>query len=71
MAAPAVAAAGAAVALYFYSRTKSTGCVGPGHGVRCGPDGRPIKGQHFQTVYQAPNTWVEAMYFFAEALRCV
>ena len=59
-----VAAAGAAVAFYLYSRKLQV----------CGFGGNPQEGQatseqHFEGTYQAPSTWIEALYFFAEALR--
>lgn len=59
-----VAAAGAAVAFYFYSRRVKI--CGFGRGDEVGP---VDSSSHFEGAYQAPSTWVEAMYFFAEALR--
>jgi hypothetical protein len=62
-----VAAAGAAVAFYFYSRRVKV----------CGFGGRREETEpenmssHFEGAYQAPSTWMEALYFFAEALRLV
>lgn len=61
-----MAAAGAAVAFYFYTRKLKV----------CGFGGNPEDGQdsadqHFEGAYQAPSTWIEALYFFAEALRSI
>ena len=28
-----------------------------------------MQGTHFKDSFQAPNTWMEALYLFAEALR--
>ena len=28
-----------------------------------------LQGTHFKDSFQAPNTWMEALYLFAEALR--
>ena len=60
-----MAAAGAAVAFYFYSRRVRV----------CGFGGRrddiepESVSSHFEGAYQAPSTWMEALLFFAEALR--
>lgn len=60
-----MAAAGAAVAFYFYSRRVKV----------CGFGGRrddiepESASSHFEGAYQAPSTWMEALLFFAEALR--
>lgn len=66
-----MAAVGASVALYFFSR-KVTVC---GFGGRT--DGRAVPGDNvssgagaFQHAHKAPNNWLEALFFFAEALRC-
>ncbi len=67
MAAPAVAAAGAAVALYFSYR-RSLAC---GSAVDTAELQEAATRVHFKDTYQAPNTWLEAMYFFAEALRYI
>ena len=62
------ASVGAAVALYLY-RARLGQCGFGGRG-----DGRPFRpmeaAPHFEGAYQAPNNWVEALYFFTEALRC-
>ena len=61
-----MAAAGAAVAFYFYSRRVKM-C---GFGGRNGDEAEPENmASHFEGAYQAPSTWMEAMFFFAEALR--
>ena len=69
MATEAVAAAGAAVVWYFYSRRE--------RGAICGFGGRTAAGSQpavppairFSKAHQPPSTWMEALYFFAEALR--
>ena len=61
-----VAAAGAAVAFYFYSKRVRL-C---GFGGRVSEPASLDSSNHFEGAYQAPSTWVEALYFFAEALRC-
>lgn len=67
MAAPAVAAAGAAVALYFSYRARVASCGVAG----AGSELSPLTGNNaFRESFQAPNTWLEALFFFAEALRC-
>ena len=58
-----VAAAGAAVAFYFYSKKL------PFCGVAGNPGNGASASEHFEGTYQAPATWMEALYFFAEALR--
>lgn len=61
-----VAAAGAAVAFYFYSRRVRV-CGFGGRKEDLAPD---TASAHFEGAYQAPSTWMEALLFFAEALRC-
>ncbi|EIE19233.1 alpha/beta-hydrolase [Coccomyxa subellipsoidea C-169] len=62
-----VAAVGASVAVYFFSR-RITAC-----GFGGATDGNPIPGVRtsgaFQNAHKAPNNWLEALFFFAEALR--
>lgn len=64
-----MAAVGASVAVYFFSR-RITAC-----GIGGRPDGRPNSGVKasgaFQNAHKAPNNWLEALFFFAEALRYV
>ena len=41
-----------------------------GFGGRGGEEAEPENmASHFEGAYQAPSTWMEAMFFFAEALR--
>jgi hypothetical protein len=59
---------GAGVALYFFSRRVRV-CGFGGHA-----DGTPASSSRqaagaFKDSYKAPNNWLEALYFFAEALR--
>ena len=56
---------GVAVAVYFYSRRR---------GGTCGPsdaseDVQPV--ERFRHHSHAPNTWLEALFYFAEAIRWV
>lgn len=71
MAAQAVAAAGAAVVFYFYSQRSSHRALLCGFG----GDRETLRSlganpARFTNAHQAPSTWMEALYFFAEALRC-
>ncbi|DBA73228.1 TPA: hypothetical protein ACH3X1_011294 [Trebouxia sp. C0004] len=63
----AVAAAGAAVALYFSYKKATTNLATDGESPRSVP--AIPSTVHFKDAHQAPNTWLEALYFFAEALR--
>jgi hypothetical protein len=67
MASLSVAAAGASVAIYFFTRRRLATC-GFGGSV----DGDPDAPQRlaFKNAYKPPNSWLEALFFFAEALRC-
>ena len=53
------------MAFYFYSRRVRM-C---GFGGRVDDIASGDSSSHFEGAYQAPSTWVEALYFFAEALR--
>ena len=60
---PKPLAAGVAVAVYFYSRRR---------GGTCGPSDaseevQPV--ERFRHHSHAPNTWLEALFYFAEAIR--
>jgi hypothetical protein len=62
---PKPLAAGVAVAVYFYSRRR---------GGTCGPadaseEVQPV--ERFRHHSHAPNTWLEALFYFAEAIRRV
>lgn len=60
-----MAAAGAAVALYFsYKRATAA----PGSEASLDVPSTPST-VHFKDAHQAPNTYLESLYFFAEALR--
>ena len=65
-----MAAAGAAVVFYFYSQRGNRNLLswygGGGEALR-GFEANPAR---FSNAHQAPSTWMEALYFFAEALRC-
>ncbi|KAK9793715.1 hypothetical protein WJX73_006410 [Symbiochloris irregularis] len=66
----AVAAAGAAVVLYFYSqRSNRNTLCGFGGGERQALRSFGANPARFRDAHQAPSTWLEALYFFAEALR--
>ncbi len=56
-----VAAAGVAVAVYFYSRRAGGACA-PGVAAAA-----PV--ERFRHHSHAPNTWLESLYYFAEAIR--
>ena len=65
MAGISVAAVGASVAVYFYTRRLSVcGFNGRGDGSAFRPNTGLFKGAH-----KAPNSWLEGLFFFAEALR--
>lgn len=76
MASPAVAAAGAAVAVYFYHRrsplfsygASSATAAGSSDGSAAGAATQAPESQPFMR-HTGPSTWLEALYFFAEALR--
>ena len=61
-----MAAAGAAVALYF-SYNRATTAPGVGEASLDAPSTPTTV--HFKDAHQAPNTYLESLYFFAEALR--
>ena len=69
MAASSVAAAGAAVAIYFYNRRSPLFSCG------AAPSADEDSGEQEPSEERAflrhtgPNNWLEALYFFAEALR--
>ncbi len=65
MAGVGVAAVGASIALYFYSR-RVWACGFDGRAN--GPSLRPNTGL-FKGAHKAPNSWLEGLFFFAEALR--
>lgn len=53
---------GMALAAYFsVTRMGSKDACRPGFG----------NGEAWNTAYQSPSNWLEALYMFAEALRCV
>lgn len=60
-----MAAAGAAVALYFSYKRATTA---PGGEATLDAPSTPTT-VHFKDAHQAPNTYLESLYFFAEALR--
>lgn len=60
-----MAAAGAAVALYFSYKRASTASEGD---AALDAPSTPTT-VHFKDAHQAPNTYLESLYFFAEALR--
>ena len=60
-----MAAAGAAVALYFSYKRATTA---PGSEASLDAPSTPTT-VHFKDAHQAPNTYLESLYFFAEALR--
>jgi hypothetical protein len=71
MAAP-VAAAGAAVALYFWARRNNSllcGFSGAGGEAVASAAALPAGGRHFRGAHKAPNGTLDALYFLAEALR--
>jgi hypothetical protein len=55
--------AGVAVAVYFYSRRRGGACGPPDAAVAAQPVER------FRHHSHAPNTWLEALFYFAEAIR--
>lgn len=60
MSATAVAAAGAAVAYYFYTWRRGRA-----------PASDATDVETHVRAHREPNTWMEALYFFAEGLRYV
>ena len=71
MAAQAVAAAGAAVVFYFYSQRSNRAALCGFGGEREALRSFGASPARFSNAHQAPSTWMEALYFFAEALRCL
>ena len=70
MAASSVAAAGAAVAVYFYNRRSPLFTCGTAPSVDDdGSEQQPSEERAFLR-HTGPDNWLEALYFFAEALRC-
>ena len=65
MATGAVAAAGTALALYYWSRRGGGESVGGA----CGVEGAVERETH-ANVHSAPTSFMEDLYFFAEGLRC-
>ncbi len=68
MAASSVAAAGAAVAVYFYNRRSPLFTCGAAPSADDDSDQEPSEERAFLR-HTGPNNWLEALYFFAEALR--
>ena len=69
MAASSVAAAGAAVAVYFYNRRSPLFTCGAAPSADDdGSEQQPSEERAFLR-HTGPNNWLEALYFFAEALR--
>ncbi len=68
MAAP-VAAAGAAVALYFWARRNNSLLCGFASPSTEGAVALPLSGRHFRGAHKPPNGTLDALYFLAEALR--
>ena len=66
MASISVATAGASVALYFFSRRFAV--CGFGGGSTDEAAGVPQR-LAFRNAHKPPNSWLEALFFFAEALR--
>ena len=58
-------AAGVAVAVYFYSRRRGGSCGPPD----ASEEVQPV--ERFRHHSHAPNTWLEALFYFAEAIRWV
>ena len=59
MATPAVAAAGTALALYYYSRSRK----------ECDQAADPDDNITHTNAHSAPRSFLEDLYFFAEGLR--
>ena len=51
------------MALYFYTRRRGGACAATDAEVQ------PVV--RFREQDQAPNTWIESLYYFAEAIRSV
>ncbi|KAK9804709.1 hypothetical protein WJX72_001137 [[Myrmecia] bisecta] len=62
-AAPVVGVALGAAAAYIYTRRVSS--------LAADTDGLAPSTAHFRDAYQPPSTWLEALYFFTEALRYI
>ena len=69
MAASSVAAAGAAVAIYFYNRRSPLFSCGAAQSVDDDSGEQDPSEERAFLRHTGPNNWLEALYFFAEALR--
>ena len=56
---------------YFYSQRRERIALCGFGGGRSGPGAQPAvpPAARFSKAHQPPSTWMEALYFFAEALR--
>ena len=69
MAASSVAAAGAAVAVYFYNRRSPLFTCGTAPSADDDVSDQEPSEERAFLRHTGPNNWLEALYFFAEALR--